>query len=63
MNQHQAHTQTVQEHKVMDDVTEVRVCDPVARQHDDKGAIAVGMDVGRRVAKPVYVIGHIRESL
>ncbi|RMU63757.1 hypothetical protein ALP29_200989 [Pseudomonas syringae pv. avii] len=35
----------------------------VAGQHDDEGAIAVGIDVGRRMAKPVDVFGHDNKSL
>jgi hypothetical protein len=42
----------------MDDVAEVGVLDAVAGQHDDEGAIPVGIDVRRSVAKPINVFGH-----
>jgi hypothetical protein len=42
----------------VDDIAEVRVFNAVAGQHDDKGAIAVGVDVGRSVTKPIDVFGH-----
>src|SRR3546814_16771237 len=58
MNQHQAHAKAVQQYQVMDDVAEIRVFDPIAGQHDDEGAIAVGVDVGRSVTKPIDVFGH-----
>jgi hypothetical protein len=53
----------VQQHQVMNDIAEIRVFNPVARKHNDKGAITVGIDIGRRVAEPIDVIGHIRKSL
>jgi hypothetical protein len=52
----------VQQHEVVDDVAEVRVLDAIAWKHDDEGAIPVGIDVGRRVAEPINVIGHIRKE-
>jgi hypothetical protein len=58
VNQYQSHTQAVQQHQVVDDIAEVRVFNAVAGQHDDKGAIAVGVDVGRSVTKPIDVFGH-----
>ncbi len=58
VNQHQAHAQAVQQHQVVDDIAEVGVVDAVARQHDHKGAVAVGVDVGRSVTKPIDVFGH-----
>ncbi len=58
MHQHQAYAKAVQQHQVVDDIAEVGVLDTVAGQHDDKGAIAVGIDIGRRMAKPVNVFGH-----
>ncbi|MNZ79039.1 hypothetical protein D3C78_976320 [compost metagenome] len=58
VNQHQAHAQAVQQHQVVDDIAEVRVFNAVAGQHDDKGAIAVGVDVRRSVTKPIDVFGH-----
>jgi hypothetical protein len=30
----------------------------IAGEHDDKGAIAVGIDVRRSVTKPINVFGH-----
>jgi hypothetical protein len=42
----------------MDDIAEIRVFNAVAGQHDDKGAIAVGVDVRRSVTKPIDVFGH-----
>jgi hypothetical protein len=48
----------VQQHQVVDDIAEVGVLDTVAGQHDDKGAIAVGVDVRRSVTKPIDVFGH-----
>jgi hypothetical protein len=60
MHQHQPHAQAVQQHQVVDDIAEVGVRHTIAGEHDDKGAIAVGIDVGRRVTKPVNVIGHNR---
>ena len=56
--QHQTHTQTVQQHQVVDDIAKVGVRYTVAGEHDDKGAVAVGIDVGRRVTQPVNVIVH-----
>ncbi|MNI52374.1 hypothetical protein D3C73_1071470 [compost metagenome] len=58
VNQHQAHAKAVQQHQVVDDVAEVGVLDTVAGQHDDKGAVAVGIDIRRSVTKPINVVGH-----
>jgi hypothetical protein len=58
VNQHQTHAEAVQQHQVVDDIAEVRMLHAVARQHDDEGAIAVGIDVRRSVAKPIDVFGH-----
>jgi hypothetical protein len=63
VNQYQTNTQTVQQHEVVNDIAEIGVLNAVARKHDDEGAIPVGIDVGRRVAEPIDVIGHIRKSL
>ncbi|MNP87306.1 hypothetical protein D3C76_1881110 [compost metagenome] len=48
----------MQQHQVVDDIAEVRMLDAVAGQHDDKGAIAVSVDVRGSVTKPVDVFGH-----
>ena len=58
MHQHQAHTQAVKQHQVVDDIAEVGVVHTIAGQHDHKGAVAVGVDVGRSVTKPIDVFGH-----
>ena len=58
MDQHQPHAQAVQQHQVVDDIAEVGVVHTVAGQHDYKGAVAVGVDVGRSVTKPIDVFGH-----
>ena len=58
VNQHQTHAQAVQQHQVVDDIAKVGVRHAVAGEHDDKGAVAVGIDVGRCVTKPVNVIVH-----
>ena len=63
VDQHQAHAQAVQQHQVMDDIAEVGVLHTVAGQHDDKGAVAVGIDVGRSVTKPIDVFGHNLKNL
>ncbi|BBN61066.1 hypothetical protein KUIN1_02560 [Pseudomonas sp. KUIN-1] len=63
MNQHQTHAQAVQQHQIVDDIAEIGVRNAVAGQHDDEGAIAVSIDVRRRVAKPVDVFGHDNKSL
>ncbi|MNE20657.1 hypothetical protein D3C80_1137900 [compost metagenome] len=63
VDQHQAHAQAVQQHQVVDDIAEVRMLYTITGQHDHKGAVAVGIDVGRSVAKPVDVFGHNLESL
>ena len=63
VNQHQAHAQAVQQHQVVDDIAEIGVRNAVAGQHDDEGAIAVSIDVRRRMAKPVDVFGHDNKSL
>ncbi len=56
--QHQAHAKAVQQHQVVDDVGEIGMLQAVARQHDDEGAVAVRIDVGRGVAKPGDVVVH-----
>ncbi|MCY1466816.1 hypothetical protein D9M71_852720 [compost metagenome] len=53
----------MQQHQVVDDIAEVRMLYTITGQHDHKGAVAVGIDVGRSVAKPVDVFGHNLESL
>ena len=58
MHQHQTHTQAVEQHDVVDDVVEIRVRNRLTRQQHDKGALAVGIDIGRGVAKPLDVVGH-----
>jgi hypothetical protein len=58
MDQHQAYTEAVQQHQVMNDVAEVGVFNPISGQHDDEGAITVGIDIRRSVAKPIDVFGH-----
>ncbi|MNY15521.1 hypothetical protein D3C86_1487380 [compost metagenome] len=58
VHQHQAHAEAVQQDDVVDDVAEIRMLHAVARQHDDEGAVAVGIDVRRRVTKPIDVFGH-----
>ena len=50
MHQHQAHAEAVQQHQVVDDIGEIRVGDPLARQHDHEGAVAMGVDIRRGVA-------------
>ena len=50
--------QAVQQHQVVDDIAEVRMVHTIAGQHDDKGAVAVGIDIGGRVTKPINVFGH-----
>jgi hypothetical protein len=42
----------------MNDVAEVGVFNPISGQHDDEGAITVGIDIRRSVAKPIDVFGH-----
>ncbi len=58
VDQHQAYAQAVQQDQVVDDIAEVRVVHTIAGQHDHKGAVAVGVDVGRSVTKPIDVFGH-----
>src|SRR5471030_1752991 len=58
MDQYQSHAEAVQQHQVVDDIAEVRMLHTVAGQHDDERAIAVGIDVRRRVTKPINVVGH-----
>ena len=58
VHQHQTHAEAVQQDQIVDDIAEIRMLDAVAGKHDDEGAIAVGIDVGRRVAKPIDVFGH-----
>jgi hypothetical protein len=48
----------VQQHQVVDDIAEVRMLHPIAWEHDDERAIAVGIDVRRSVTKPINVVGH-----
>jgi len=60
MHQHQAHAQAVQQHQVVDDIAEIRVFHPIAREHDHKGAVAMGIDIGGCMTQPVDVIGHDR---
>ncbi len=63
VHQHQAHPQAVEQHQVVDDIAEVGVFNAVAGQHDHEGAVAVGIDIGRRVAKPIDVFGHEPEPV
>ena len=49
MHQHQPNAQTVQQHQVVNDVAEIGVRHAIAGEHDDEGAIAVGIDVRGRV--------------
>ena len=58
VHQHQSHAQAVQQHQVVNDVAKVGVGHAVAGEHDDKGAVAVGIDVRRRVTQPINVIVH-----
>ena len=49
VDQHQPHTQTVQQHQVVNDIAKVGMRHAVAGEHDHEGAVAVGVDIGRRV--------------
>ncbi len=60
MHQYQAHAQAVQQHQVVDDVAEIRVFHPIAREHDHEGAVAMGIDIRGGMTQPVDVVGHDR---
>ena len=47
----------------MNDIAEVGVGNALARQHDDKGAVAVSVDIGRSVAEPINVVVHYLKNL
>ena len=63
MHQHQAHAEAVQQHQVVNDIAEIRVGNALARQHHHKGAVAVGIDIGRSVAEPIDVVVHCLKNL
>ncbi len=61
-HQHQPHAEAVQQYQVVNDVAEIGVFQPIARQHDHEGAFTVRVDVGRGVAKPGDVVVHVAEA-
>ena len=56
MHQHQPDAQAVQQHDILHQMGEIRVLHRFAAKRNDKGLIAVGVDVGRTVAEPFDVV-------
>ena len=67
MHQNQPHTETVQQRQVVEDGGKVGVLCSITPQHQDKGPVPVGIDVGRRIPEPANMAaawgGHVAVSV
>ena len=55
MHQHHTDTQTLQQGNIMHRTVEVAVQNRITAKSDNKGLASVGMDIGRGLAKELYI--------